>query len=74
MGVEPKKARSDERAKPKKDIPRVVGLSSFGSICGLTDADLSSSYVVFLNKNNSEHIDQLIKFVNTLNEKPSKKV
>jgi len=74
MGKTVSKTHGDERTKPSSKSPKVVGLSHFSSVLGLSDVDTSNSYVVFLDKRDPKHIDKLIKFVNMLDEKPSKKV
>ena len=71
MGKTISKTPSDERIKETLDVPKVVGLRYFGNFRGLANVDPSNSYVVFLNKTNPDHIDKLIKFIKTLNEKPS---
>jgi hypothetical protein len=71
MGKTTSKTLSDERTKETHDVPKVVGLRYFGNFRGLTDVDPSNSYVVFLDRTDPKHIDKLIKFINTLNEKPS---
>ena len=72
MGKTVSKTHGDERTKPSSKSPKVVGLGYFSNLCRLTDVDTSNSYVVFLNKRDPKHIDKLIKFVNTLDEKSSK--